>query len=547
MSVENYPDDGWSEEQLLSLIELSAHGGANLFLLLPALEQLSNRRIKKEIEAAKLLLETSRVKGSSNPEAELISESLGRMCNNNDECLMMMIEELKTSALNETFLHEVSLVIPKLGPRQQDRLAPSLHDCVLRLGEDGQSTKLTKCIEAVTSENARKALAEQLNKDLKTGSPLQILLAMLLVRTLSRTENLEAVLSILDKSVRGWYKPYTNQVQSEACKYLVKHPNERAADPLLLILRNAVDLEASSAVAAIATRGVVDKLLNFIESLLVENARNPNGNTWQFASGACHILPNLDPKLIDLRRLLSMEQLISWPDPSDQIKRVVLRVGEPCKPLLLDLLRSPKAPLYSFGRTCLNEMGITLEEMAKVFDRPPIVQLVDFFFGEKSPEKLWAKRKNLGSAVASVNLNSFDFLIQNLLNIFGFITLYVDRGKMQGVDVVGLSPASLKLVIAGVTSAMLKDDLPKLDSTVRELKDTLPALASRFEIVPILFTKVDSDSITPSDSAYASQKGIVVITSANLERLIAMSLTGRTARDFFDFLEERRRETIGAF
>ncbi len=116
MSTGEFPDEQWTEDQLLQLVQDVSEGasGPNAFLLLPALEQLSQRKIRSEVNATKILLETARTRGSSNPEARLLSMSLSALCNSNDECLKMLGEELRTSAGNERFLHCTFLVISGL-------------------------------------------------------------------------------------------------------------------------------------------------------------------------------------------------------------------------------------------------------------------------------------------------------------------------------------------------------------------------------------------------------------------------------------------------
>jgi len=60
------------------------------------------------------------------------------------------------------------------------------------------------------------------------------------------------------------------------------------------------------------------------------------------------------------------------------------------------------------------------------------------------------------------------------------VTPYVDKAGKKGVDVVGISPTRLKLVIAGVTSGVPKDDLQKLKGSLDEIKVSMRSLLSRY-------------------------------------------------------------------
>ncbi|MGA2876539.1 MAG: hypothetical protein ABSE82_13500 [Nitrososphaerales archaeon] len=139
-------------------------------------------------------------------------------------------------------------------------------------------------------------------------------------------------------------------------------------------------------------------------------------------------------------------------------------------------------------------------------------------------------------------MNNFDFLVELLLHSFGVKTMFVDHGQKAGVDSVGIGPVGLRIFVVGTTTGIIHDDLQKLFVTVRELKVKLPTLTSRFEVVPLLFTRLPKESIDAADIQYAFERGMIVLSSQDIDQLVLFSRTGRHFADLLDLLNERKRE-----
>jgi hypothetical protein len=449
--------------------------------------------------------------------------------------------------VNNEVMVLAAAVIRGLGPSQQDYIAPTVLELAMNRGELPKATSLMECLRSISSSTAIQSMVSQLNDYLKRGTPARVLSAAHVARRISSPDNLEMMLSALEKSTKGWYKPHNEQIQAEICGYLKDHPDGRATTSLIEILRKDISPEASAAVLALSNKDVVDKLLDLMENSLKEHFLNPNGMSWQTAIGCCRLLPEFDSSLVDFKRLFSMGQLFGWTDSAYSMRKAAVKAGKPVQPLLFDLLKSAGSDQYSFAMTCLDEMGVSIDEISAVFEPPPMVQLIDFFYPNSSPQSLWREKTGLGSTLRQVSVNSFEELVERLLNSFNILTLHVDKGRKAGkpgVDLICLSPVGSRLLVVGVTSGMVKDDLEKLESTVRELKTKLPDLTSRFRVIPLVFTKAESASLTPSQRGYADEKAILVLTSEDIEPLIILSRTGRSAKDFIEFLRKRNAEVM---
>ena len=539
-----------TEEGLLQVILASATSGQkNDFRLVPALDELSGRKFESRVSACRILLQVAGMKGGLEPETGLITKALSRICNEDLECLDLVVTSIQTPGRNSGVLVCVLAAIETLEEEKQNRLVSALIPILGSAKEDwDQARRVMDCLGSL-NEASRAESAKNIDGYLESADPNEVYLYVSTARRLTRKENLTSILKVLDRSARGWYSPLAARIQDEACLYLVKIPDERAAPSLLAIFRQGVSqggyrVEVANAIAAIANKPVADKLLDFIGEMLLEYSNNRSSNAWQVASNVTQVLAEVDPSVIDLERLLSFHELIGLGGSEYYLKQIVGRQGDSALPLLFGLLKSQEKKTYSFAAECLNQRGVGMDEMARVFDPPPVVQLVDYFFNDVSPSVLWRKKTELGPTLKGVGVNSFDFLVQNLLMSFNILTIYVDKSGKRGVDVVGISPSSLKLIVAGVTSGVPKDDLQKLHDTVSEMRKSMTDLLTRYDIISVLFTRVDS--IHPADAVFANQLDIIILTAKDVEHLLEMSVTGRTANDLLEFFLEKRQSAAAS-
>jgi len=346
----------------------------------------------------------------------------------------------------------------------------------------------------------------------------------------------------LQRVEQRWYDSLDTNVLEGALGYISRYPDQRYASHLLGLVRTQKGESASHALAAVASKPVTDEILSLLELSLEEIAQGKPGNSFETRKHCVLALSLINPEFIDMPRLLSDDRLFNNSYERYKVRKIVVSSGESAKGFLADLLKSPDRDKYDFARFCFEDMNMSLDEMSQYFDKNPIIQLNEFFFGGSFlPIKIWEQRKDLGLQLKKkFNPNRFDFLVQTLLSSFNFITLNVDHSGKQGVDVVGVSPLGLRLIVAGVTSAAPKDDLQKLNTTIREMKSSFSYPLSQFKIYPVLFT--NSDDRYPSDNLFAREHGIIVLNTPEIQELLKMSVTGRTTKDLILFLETKERE-----
>jgi len=72
-----------------------------------------------------------------------------------------------------------------------------------------------------------------------------------------------------------------------------------------------------------------------------------------------------------------------------------------------------------------------------------------------------------------VKWDRFEHFIQNIFSAFGFVVIYVEPSRRRGVELVAFSPDTFQCYVIGCTTAVLKDDIPKLRATLVEMEDSL--------------------------------------------------------------------------
>ncbi|MCH8022837.1 MAG: hypothetical protein IH932_03740 [Thaumarchaeota archaeon] len=96
--------------------------------------------------------------------------------------------------------------------------------------------------------------------------------------------------------------------------------------------------------------------------------------------------------------------------------------------------------------------------------------------------------------------------------------------------------------VFGITSSAPRDDLQKLNHTIKEMRKSLTPPLSLYKIFPILLTTVDT--IHSGDAEFAAELDIIVIKADDIRKLLDMSETGRTSTDLVEFLESNERDIM---
>ncbi len=96
MSERDFPDEGWSEKDVLSLIEeaIGDEGDVAKRKRIVGLEELSRREIENEERVADVLISVAREHGHHHPESEIITQVLSSLANSSEEVFRKLLAEL---------------------------------------------------------------------------------------------------------------------------------------------------------------------------------------------------------------------------------------------------------------------------------------------------------------------------------------------------------------------------------------------------------------------------------------------------------------------
>ena len=97
------------------------------------------------------------------------------------------------------------------------------------------------------------------------------------------------------------------------------------------------------------------------------------------------------------------------------------------------------------------------------------------------------------------------------------------------------------MIISGFTVESLKDDLQKLIVTLEEMQEKMKQLMGRHDLLPVVFS-ASKKPVTEVESELARKAGIVVLGRNDVETVLKMSRTGRTAEDLIEFLKGKQLE-----
>lgn len=533
-----YPDNHWPEDRIISVLRscVTASDAVGRGQRLRCLEILCKRRkIVNAGELFPLLVETSKTYGDSKPERNLLIEIFSKLLKKDEKWLNLFLE--KVSEKHEHLASiAASVLISTKKPKQRRKVIDHFLSVLFSWGAFLNATdEICQTVTGYTDSASRIHAMEHVSRYLESPDPFQAVYAMRIAARLGTRDVTTALCEVARKSTKGWYDGHASQVQDEFGNFALRTRDRRTISTLLNVLKESQSTQALQALAALADRLTVHQVL----AILTESITLQNYGCVQ----RCFIfLEDVDPVKIDAQELLSLRNRIGF-DMRSSLVRVVDRLGERAKPQLLRILRDCGERDYEFAVMCLTNIGTTLEEMSEVFESNQIETVHDFLYSKRklSLQTLWREKEKLGDSMKNVRVTRLEHFLLNLLNAFAFVTVFADPAGVPGVDIVGFSPASPHLMLIGCTTGVFKEDLQQLQVSTDELRRSLPSLARKLDVLPIIVTSSDLE-IHPSDLEYASHNEIVILVRSDIEKLVFMLKTKRTARDVVQFLVRSRNE-----
>jgi len=506
--------------------------------------RIASNSVQDKEGTVRILLDMATLHGNTKPESSLIIESL-ELCINKYEVFQIVLDRVENHE-DKLFLcfSKVALSL------DYGKMKQAIKPLVLFLMTRG-------AINDVGVEEVHESLVALGNKNLsqdivKETSPYldslpsricAIIFSVKLCAKFADHKLLEKMKDVLKKSMKGYFPAHGHKIEKDICQFFERVRDLRSLPTLMELLKIRTNTSYYHITEAIAK--VLDTHPYRVEYVIEQLHDNrKNGKIIDVILQCFH---EMETPKIDARKLLGSIRINWWskhPSVRTSLHRLIVKLGEQSKPALFEILREKEK--YDFALACLKNIGISNEELSKIFPKPPTLQIYNFLYSKarsskipKDLNQLWEQKEKLPDNMPGVT-DKLEHLLLHIFAGFNFVTLNVAPLKMESVDIVCFYPKTLDLFIVGCTTGTLQDDLEKMDSLVKKMQAEVPDLFRKCSITPIVASS-EVASISPSNEQYASQNNIVIMQRQEIDTLLEMLNTSRQSKEVIEYIKNLRK------
>jgi len=383
-------------------------------------------------------------------------------------------------------------------------------------------------------EDLNKEIVEATLPYLRVSDAFKVVYAVKITSKLS-SEFLLEIEPVIERALKGWYDGHQLEILKNITDYFGRIKDQKSIASILQIMKsdfNSDNIFADSSALALAS--VIDSHPKEIDKI------------WKFLEKEKERYPSILMAFAKMRTSINLQKLFSIVDidlgkwrPREALRNIMIKAGKQAKPLLFKIVKDKDQVRYEFAMRCLEEIGVSVEEYSKVFEKLPILQVYEFFYEQKKGmflENLWKEQDKLRNELKKKYMK-FEYFIQNLFSALGFATLYVDPSGKEGVDLIAFAPNKPYILIIGCTTSILKNDLEKLKMTLSEMEDALKELPFKYRILPTVFISRKVE-VSSADSEYAGKNKIAIVTQKETTTLLNMLRTRRGSNEIIKHIEQ---------
>lgn len=523
------PDESWSEEKILELLNQNISGSsACQEVRLICLDELRKRRKIKRVDAVmEALLKMAKVRCRSTPESSMVVELISRLANLEESAFQRLLNTM--ISIQDDLLYCFAKIIRNLEDAKKKICIPRLLSFLMMYDSFTNITnEMYRTLVGVENKDIKKDIVKATLPYLKTADAFKVVYGVKITSKLA-SEFISELELVTKRALNGWYDGHKEEILKNICNYFGRIKDEKSIPYLLQILRSGFENE----VVPTALASIIDTHPKTINQI------------WEFLEKEKEHYPSILEAFAEMETSIDLERLFSVVDidlnkwrPGEALKKIMIKTGERAKPLLFELVKDRDQARYTFAVECLEEIGVSIEEYSKEFEKTPILQVYEFFYEQRQEmllENLWMEQNKLRNHIKKHQM--FEYFIQNLFSALGFVTVFVDPSGKEGVDVVAFSPNEPYILVIGCTTSTLKNDLEKLNMTLNEMKDALKELFAKYRILPMVFTS-RSVEVYPVDSEYAGKNNIAILTQKEITTLLKMLRTNRGSDEIIKHIKQ---------
>lgn len=530
-----------TEESLFRTLEefIESPAEADKTKLILELEDLSERltdgTIVNQVKAFDILVGLADKFGSSNFESLILRDSfvqiikrqigsydllLGKISSERTGfvlCLLKIVEQADVNQKSKAVKPLVDFLATK---REGEAGAKEVFDALVNLGLDGFDKEVV--------------IASLPYLDSSFSKPLAILTGLRLICRFGDSSVSAKVLSLFNKAIDGYFGDNKATVMIEACTFIQRTAEQNNLPIMFKLIKQESNNSYSGEIQALAAiikknPSKIDDVLDFLFDMRNNNWA-PNFIVQAIEESECQV---------NINRLIKSlpNDWMYKPNICSNLRSLFIKDQGQSKQLLFELLKDDKT--YEFALDCLSEKGVSKPEIQNIFNKPPMLQIYNFFYDHQS--------KNLASMLQDFKKlegptpgkpTNLDFMIQNILAAFNVVSLNVDGSGKPGVDLIGFDPITLDCLIIGCTTGTIKNDISTMSVQLDRMYLALPKLVKALKLKPVIISSA-AHTFLKSDIHDANQVGVTLLGIDDLYKIVEMLETGRNVRDFIKYIEDQ--------
>ena len=535
-----------SEKELFELLTHVPSGSSedDRIRRIKGLEELQRRIQSDSIEdkgtAVSILLNMAKTQGTNQPESLLIINSLTLFINK-DEVYQTVLNGLEGK--EERLFFVFSKVVLSLDYKKKRQAIASLVDFLMsRDVLTGIAVReVYNCLVSLGNEKLSKEIVKRVSPYLDSSffETCAIIFSVRLCSEFADYQLLPKMLEVLQKSMMGYFNGHYTEIERNICQFISRVNGLQSLPDLMSLLKMRSNEQTDHINKA--TARVLDENPYRVDSVLdtlYDERRNA-----AIINAILQCFLEMETPKIDATKLLSNIDVDWWhrhPHVRASLYRLFVNMGEWAKPTLFRILLEKEK--FDFALECLKAIGISKEELSKIFPKPPMLDVYDFLYSDARSKKirkdlnqLWEEKLELRENMPGTT-DKLEHLLFHIFTSFNFVTLNVALLKEISVDIVSFYPETLDLFIIGCTTGILKDDLAKMNVLVRKMGKELTDLSKKCSITPIVVSSEDVP-ISTSDALYSAQNNIVILQRDHIDKLMEMLMTNRKSRDVIEYIK----------
>ena len=529
--ISRLPDESWSDEKIIELLDANVSGlSANKKVRVVCLDVLRKRKaINRVNQAIEVLLKAARVCGTSTPESFMIIELISRLANSEEDAFNKLYDKMMIYK-DDNSLYCFAKITRNLEDMKKGKCASRLLLLLMNCDSFTDTTdEMYQTLITIGNEDINKEIVKATIPYLRFPDSFKVVYAVAIASRLA-SRFMSGLELVLERTLNGWYNAYRVKILKDVCNFLKRIKDRKAIPYLLQVLKSGFENE------------VVPKAL----ASIIDAHPETINQIWEFLEEDKEHYPFILEAFAEMETNIDLERLFSVVDidlnkwrPERALKKIMIKAGEQAKPSLFEMIRDKEQVRYTFAVECLDEIGVSIEEYSKVFDKSPILQVIEFFHRKRKSlllENLWKEQDKMGNSIKNAQMDNFEYFIHHFFSALGFVTMFLDPPGKEGVDLVAFHPNRPYILVIGCTTGIIKGDLQKMSNTLIDMEEALEGLFAKYKVLPVIITSKKA-MITAADSECAGGNGIAILTQEETTKLLDMLRANRGSEEIIKQIE----------